>query len=100
MRVMWIVAAAIACSGSPPTAKSAAPAPVAVIDAGPAADATPLDQDLPRLVERSLALYQDVAKALADSGNDCKAATTRLGQLAGSYRDVAAANAKVRSEEH
>jgi hypothetical protein len=89
-------AAALACSGSPTPAKPAGPAPVAVVaDAGSAIDATPLDQDLLRLADRSLALYQDIAKAFADSGEDCKAATGRLGRLAGEYRDVTVANAKV-----
>lgn len=93
LRVMWI-AAALACSGrssgpppAPPVAH-AAPADAAV-------DAAPLDQDLPRLVERSLALYQDIAKAFAASGEDCAAASGRLRELTERYRDVVAANAKV-----
>lgn len=95
LRMMWLAAAAaIGCSGKPPAAKPAEPAPVAAVaDAG--ADAAPLDQDLPRLAERSLAMYQDVAKALAQSGDDCKAAASRLGQLASQYRDAVTANAKV-----
>ncbi|HET9626724.1 MAG TPA: hypothetical protein VFP84_35420, partial [Kofleriaceae bacterium] len=43
----------------------------------------------------SLAMYRDVAAALAQSATDCAAATTRLHQLATTYRDVALANAKV-----
>lgn len=89
---MWI-ALAIACSGRAAAPPPAQPAPVAPADA--AADATPLDQDLPKLVERSLAMYQDVARALAASHDDCAAATARLRELAGRYRDVAVANAKV-----
>jgi len=93
MRVIWI-AAAVACSGTPPPpAQPAAPPPAIVADA--AVDAAPLDQDLPRLAERSLAMYKDVAKAFAAAGSDCAAATTRLDQLAAAYRDVVAANAKV-----
>ena len=80
----------------PPCARPAGPTPVAVaLDAGTARDATPLDQDLERLAQRSLAMYQDVAKAFAETGEDCKAATARLGQLTAEYRDVATANAKV-----
>jgi hypothetical protein len=95
-RMMWLAAAvAVGCSGKPPpAAKPVEPAPVtAVADAG--VDAAPLDQDLQRLAERSLAMYQAVAKAFAASGEDCKAATSQLGQLATQYRDVVTANAKV-----
>lgn len=88
------LAAVVACSKPPPAAPAAGPAPAAS-DAGVAAAATALDQDLPRLVERSVLLYHAVADALAASGPDCAAATARLGQLAGTYRDVVAANAKV-----
>jgi hypothetical protein len=89
------IAAAVACSGKPsPPAQPAGPG-AAVADAGAAADAPPLDQDLPRLVERALVMYHAVADALAASGEDCAAATAKLGQLAGTYRDVVVANAKV-----
>jgi hypothetical protein len=96
-RALWIAAAtAVACRGSPTPARPAGPTPVAVaVDAGTARDAAPLDQDLERLAQRSLAVYQDVAKAFTETGEDCKAATARLGQLAVEYRDVATANAKV-----
>lgn len=97
MRVMWIAAAIVcsaACSGRPPPAPAAAPVAV-VIDAGAPPDAAPLDQDLPRLAERSLVMYRDIARALAESGEDCAAAVTRLHELAGRYRDVTVANAKV-----
>jgi hypothetical protein len=95
LRVMWIAAAVVAC-GSAPTPPPPAPAapPVAVADAG-VVRAAPLDQDLAKLVERSLAMYQDVAAALTASGSDCAAATARLDQLATGYRDVVLANAKV-----
>jgi ABC-type transporter Mla subunit MlaD len=66
-----------------------------VVVADAAVDAAPLDQDLSRLAERSLAMYQDVAKAFAATGQDCAAATARLRQLAAAYRDVVTANAKV-----
>ena len=92
LRALWI-ALAIACSGRPPAPPPAQPAPVAAAD--PAAAATPLDQDLPKLVERSLAMYRDVASAFAASHDDCAAATARLRELTARYRDVALANAKV-----
>ena len=94
LRVMWI-AAALACSGrsAPPAPPVAPVAHVAPADA--AVDATPLDQDLPRLVERSLALYQDIARAFTASGENCSAASARLHELTERYRDVVAANARV-----
>lgn len=110
LRVMSIAAVLAACGGRAPGPPAATPpsppAPTAaaapagagaptVIAAPPPADATPLDQDLPRLVERALALYRDVAGALAASGNDCAAASARLRALSERYRDVVTANAKV-----
>jgi uncharacterized protein YbjT (DUF2867 family) len=92
LRVSWI-ALAIACSGRSAVPPPAQPAPVAAAHA--AVDATPLDLDLPTLVERSLAMYQDVARAFAASHDDCAAATARLRELTGRYRDVAAASARV-----
>lgn len=85
--------AAIGCSGAPP-------APVTpVVHAAPPVDAAAalteaLDQDLPKLVARSLVMQQDVAAALTAS-DDCAAVTAKLGQLAARYHDVAIANAKV-----
>lgn len=91
------IAAAVACRGKPPPpAQPAEAVPSAdASDAGAAIDAASLDQDLPRLAQRSLVMYQDVANAFAASGDDCVAATAKLGQLAGMYRDVVMANAKV-----
>jgi hypothetical protein len=94
MRWIWIVAAVACSSKPPPAAKPVEPVPVTVV-ADAAVDAMPLDQDLSQLVERSLAMYQDVAKALAAAGEDCKAAAASFGQLATAYRDVVTANAKV-----
>lgn len=104
LRVMSIAAVLAACSGQAPApAAPSARAPAAPAAsssaraaAAPAeADATPLDQDLPRLVERALAMYRDVASALAASGNDCASASARLRELSERYRDVVTANAKV-----
>lgn len=83
----------VACGHPSPPADKPAPAPadaaVATIDAGP------LDQDLPRLAERSLALYDDVIAAFTVAGEDCAAATSKLDAVAAKYADVLAANAKV-----
>jgi hypothetical protein len=95
LRVLSVAAvAAVACSGAAPVpAPPVAPA-VVVADAAVASDAAALDQDLPRLAERSLALYRDVAQALT-AAQDCAAATAKVRALAGEYRDVVAASAKV-----
>jgi hypothetical protein len=111
LRVMSIAAVLAACSGRAPAptapaapiaaAASASPAAAPSAAAGPPpaaappVEAAPLDQDLPRLVERALAMYRDVAGALAASGNDCARASARLRELSERYRDVVAANAKV-----
>ncbi len=93
---MIAIAGAIACSGKPPPAQPVETMPGAATPGAAAQpEATALDQDLPRLIDRSLVMYQDVAKALAASGDDCAAAAAKLGQLAGRYREVVAANAKV-----
>ena len=78
-----------------PAPPAAAPGPAAAAAPAPAVDAAPLDQDLPRLVERALAMYRDVAATLTASGNDCAAASARLRELSVRYRDVVTANAKV-----
>jgi hypothetical protein len=95
-RVIWI-AAVLACGGRSSDRATVSPVapPVATPDAGAPVDAAPLDQDLPRLAERSLAMYQDIVKAFTASGQDCAAAITRMHELTARYRDVATANARV-----
>jgi len=96
LRATWIVAAIAGCSGKAPPAMQPAAAPRAAVTMDAAApEPTGLEQDLPRLVERSLIMQQDVAAALAAAGDDCAAATAKLGQLTGIYRDVVVANARV-----
>ena len=98
LRVSWLAAALalVACGPKPPpppaTGTSHATPPAAPADAPIPG---PLDQDLPRLAARTLAMYQDVAKLFATTGEDCAAATAKLGDFEATYRDVVAANAKV-----
>jgi len=99
MRVLSIALLLAACPRSAPGPEprttttpaggsgSAAPSP-------DAATAT-LDQDLPRLASRAARLYQEVAAAFGAAGEDCAAATAKLGTLQAEYADVIAANAKV-----
>jgi hypothetical protein len=77
--------------GGPPVAQpsDAAPPPK------PEPDALPLDQDYPRLAERAVKLYQEVAEAFRVAGEDCAAASAKLGELTAAYGDVVAANAKI-----
>jgi len=87
----WIVfaLAAIACGHVAPAPAPIAkpPAPVVVT---PPAPPLPLDRDLPRLVERTLAMYEAIGDALVGS---CEQVTARLATL--SFDDVVAASMKV-----
>lgn len=76
-----VLCALAACSGAPAPAPAPPPPPPA------------LDRDLPQLVARSLAMYRDVAGALA--ATDCAAAATELHALGARHRDVVVANARV-----
>lgn len=92
----WLVLAIAACGPSATAAPPTTPAPPA-----PPADAAvplPLDRDLPLLAQRATRLYQDVAQAFGAVGEDCAAATARLGELLQAHADVVAANAKVLHE--
>jgi hypothetical protein len=96
-RVLSPVAVAVAagaCSGAAPAPRPAPAPAVVVADASVPADTAALDQDLVRLAERSLAMYRDIAQALAGD-TDCVAATIKLRELAAGYRDVVATNAQV-----
>ena len=79
---------------APATNGSAAPSDAQVeIDA-----AVALDQDLPRLAERAVKVFADIASAFATAGEDCAAATTMLRALAATHAEVVAANHKVMRE--
>jgi hypothetical protein len=88
---------AIGCGHSAPPPPPPIQKPVVVIDAGVPVDATPiaLEDDLPRLAERALALFKAWAAALDESGEDCAAATAKINAIADQYADVIAANKKV-----
>jgi hypothetical protein len=91
-----VAAAACGACGSSSASGAAPEAPRPVASAAPVVDpGPPLDQDLPKLVERSLALYRDVAAAFDSSGRDCESAISKLHQLSGTYHNVVVANAKV-----
>ena len=58
----------------------------------------PLDRDIPRLAEKSVALYQAIVAAFKAAGVDCAVATKKVSELRAEYADVTAANAKVLHE--
>jgi hypothetical protein len=97
----------VACGSKPPPAPppptpgsgSVEVPPPPPVDASTAAiSEAPLDQDLDRLAERSVALYGEIVKAFEAAGESCATATVKLGEITRSYADVIAANAKVLHE--
>lgn len=98
MRAQAVGLAALCVGGltaCPPAAapvEPAKPTPPAPPDAAPP---IALDQDLPRLAERSTTLYQEIAAAFATVGSDCPAATTHLRALQQTHAEVVTAIAKV-----
>jgi len=103
MRVLCIALLLAACPRPAPTPDPRPPAGSGsgagsgsdVAAAAPDAPTGALDQDLPRLAARATKLYQEVAAAFGAAGEDCAAATAKLGVLQTDYADVIAANAKV-----
>ncbi len=81
---------------SPPVAQHAVAPDAATADTAPAR----LDDDLPRLAERALALFQAWRAALDAAGDDCAGATAKLNQLAIDYADVIEANARIAHAGH
>jgi hypothetical protein len=99
----WLAIAALASCGHAPPASSETGATHATPVAVPADAAQPpgLDDDLPKLAERSTALYQQLAKVLGPPGSTaCAAIARELDKVAGENADVLAANAKVLHAGH
>lgn len=100
MRILLLVLAACSPPPVPPKQVPAPPPPadaaIAVtVDAAPPPNPGPLDRDLPRLAERSVALYESVVAIFRTVGTDCAAATAKIEALRKEFADVAAANAKL-----
>lgn len=99
----WLAIAALASCGHAPPASSETGATHATPVAAPADAAQPpgLDDDLPKLAERSTALYQQLAKVLGPPGStDCAAIARELDKVALDNADVLAANARVLHAGH
>lgn len=101
MKCAWLIVIAIGCGhpSAPPTTPAGPAAPAATTDA-PAAQPVPLDDDLPRLAERAVKMYQDWQKAFADAGTDCAAATEKMNALADANADLIAANQRLTKAGH
>lgn len=92
---------AIACGH--PSAAPTNPAGPQVQTASPdAAVATPgaLEDDLPRLADRAVKLYQAWQAAFSEVGTDCAAATARMNALADANADLIAANQRLMHAPH
>jgi hypothetical protein len=90
--------AALLVVGCGHAAPPATPPPtVARVPDAAVADTAPpkLEDDLPRLAERAVGMFQAWQRALAESAEDCAAATAKLNQLALDYADVIEANTHV-----
>jgi len=90
----------LACGHGAPAAPPASSAvPIArPLDAAPPPppDAPlPLDEDPARVAVREVALYDQLAAALAAAGDDCDAASTRIGELVDANLDAIAAYVKI-----
>ena len=91
----WLAVLAISCGHPSAPAKpgpgSNVPPPVDAAVEVP----TALENDLPKLAERAVKMFADMQAALAASGEDCAAATTKLNAVADANADVIEANRKV-----
>ncbi|MEP6864754.1 MAG: hypothetical protein ABJE66_29310 [Deltaproteobacteria bacterium] len=99
----WLAIAALASCGHAPPAGSETGATHATHASAPADAAQPpgLDDDLPRLAERSTTLYQQLAKVLGPPAvADCATVARDLDKIAADNADVLAANAKVLHAGH
>lgn len=72
----------------------------AIIVAPDAAVPVPLDEDLPRLADRAVKLYQDWERAFSAAGTNCADAATRMSALADANADLIAANQRLTRAGH
>ncbi len=99
-----VIAALVSCTScghTAPTRAETAASHAAPLDA-PRADAVPpdLDDDLPKLAARAVAMYQAIASVLAEPTTDCAAIATKLGAIETANQDAITATAKVLHAGH
>ncbi len=93
-RWAWLATFAISCGHPSAPAKPAGGNPPVQAEAGVDAGVA-LDNDLPKLAERSVKLFADWKTALDEAGTDCAAAASKLNALADANADVIEANKKI-----
>jgi len=97
----WLALAVLASCGHPAPAPTEPGGTHATPPPPDAAGPKTLDDDLPRLAERSVALYEELAKVLGPPpSTDCAAVAQKLDKIATDNADVLAANAKVLHAGH
>ena len=97
-RTGWLLVFAIGC-GHPAATPTTTPVTPAPADAAAPAEAK-LDDDLPKLAERAVKMYQDWERAFAEAGTDCAVATTKMNALADANADLIAANQRLAQAGH
>lgn len=91
----------VGCGHAAPPATAPGNTHVAqVADAGVDTPPPKLEDDFPRLAQRAVLMFQAWQRALAESNEDCAAATGKLNQLALEFADVIEANAHVVKAGH
>ncbi len=93
------------CSHAAPTGSetgSSGAHPVAPLQSAPqqTAPERALEDDLPKLAARAVAMYHAIARALAEPSPDCAAIAAKLGAIETANRDAITATAKVLHAGH
>jgi hypothetical protein len=90
----------VGCGHAAPTSTEPGASHGATGSAAPDAAPRSLDDDLGRLAERSLEMYQAIAKLLGEPSTDCVGVAAKLDAITQANTDVIAANAKVLHAGH
>lgn len=101
-RWAWLAMFAIGCGhpAAPATQPSAPQQPVAAAPDAAPAPPRELDEDLPRLADRAVKLYQDWQRAFGEAGTNCADAATRMNAIADANADLIAANHRLTKAGH
>jgi hypothetical protein len=99
----FATAALVTCAGCGHAAPSGAEpgtSRLAVADAARPDAPLGLEDDLPALAARAVAMYQAIASVVADPAPDCAAIATKLGAIETTNQDAVTATAKVLHAGH